>query len=86
MKGKRVLVRSGPDGPLVPLATFRLVGDRVVADWHNDHYREEIESLGHRALVAGVPRALRPSDGAMFFDHLEAIYAHSSLIVVETVG
>jgi hypothetical protein len=82
---KRVSIHSGPGGPLVPLATFRLEGERLSADWHNERYRREIESSGQRAMVDGALRTLRPSDGGVFFEHLEALYFNSSLMVVETV-
>jgi hypothetical protein len=85
MSVKRVLIRNGPAGPLVPLATFRLSGDRLSAQWHNKPYQKEMEELGQRAMVDGRLRTLRPSDGALFFRQLESMYAHSTLVVVETV-
>ena len=85
MSGKRVSARDGLDGPLVPMATFRLENERVVAEWHNERYRGEMEKQGLRGMVDGSLRWLRPSDGALFFERLEDLYARSSMMVVELV-
>jgi hypothetical protein len=79
---KRVSVRSGRPENLVPLATFFLDGERVVAQWENDRYRFEVEGKGILTVVAGKPGWVKPSMGREFYDALEQAYSRSTLMVV----
>ena len=64
------------------LATFELVDGRVLATWTAPDYREEIELLG---LYLESHGDVRPVDGAVFLDALDAAYERSSLRYVVDV-
>lgn len=79
---KRVEQVDGTSGASSTLATFELDGDRVLATWTDPDYRDELELMG---LYVESHGDVRPEDGRVFFDALDAAYARSSLrsVVVE---
>jgi len=77
---KRIGIRVNPSSPQEILADFHLDGDEVVAIYHDESFRQDVE----RGLVF-VERALRPSDGRAFFDALESGLANSSRITVTAI-
>lgn len=80
MKTKTVMEKTSIGGDAEPLATFQLIdGDAVLATYHDDSYRDEVEEDGITMVVDGQLRGVHPSDGRMFFDGLEAAYARSTL-------
>lgn len=81
---KRVSILDGLDGPLVPLATFFMDGDAVVATYHSESYREELEETGIGLVVDGKFRIMFPADGKVFFDALSRAYSRSTFMVVQT--
>jgi hypothetical protein len=65
---------------VIPLATFSLAGDDVIAEYHDAPYRESMERHGIQTMQTG--RAVRPSDGRVFYDALETAYSNSSRVVI----
>ena len=63
---------------VLPLATFTLVGDAVVAEYHDELYRQSIERYGIQTMYT--PGAVRPEDGRVFYDALEGAYSNSSRV------
>jgi hypothetical protein len=61
------------------LATFTLVGERVVADWRDADYQFGVEASG---IMGEGGHAVRPQDGRPFYDALEGEYYNSSRIAV----
>jgi len=62
------------------IATFRMSGGKLVAEWapDMDDFQVEIEESG---IVAN-GKVYRPSDGKQFYDNLPEAYAHSSSIAI----
>lgn len=73
---KRVEQVDVETGQRVELATFALDGDRVIATWTDAGYRDEVELLG---LYVESHGDVRPSDGPVFLEALDAAYERSTL-------
>jgi len=71
-----------PDRPPFPLATFHMDGDAVVAGYHNETYRWDIEANGLVVVVDGEDRQVFPADGKVFFEALDRVYSHSTFMRV----
>jgi hypothetical protein len=82
---KRVYMLRGPDLQPFPLAEFRMEGESVIATFHNESYRREIEEDGIGYMGGGRFRIVGLADGRAFFEALDTAYSHSSFMRVEVV-
>jgi hypothetical protein len=64
------------------LATFWLVDGRVVADYRDPRFGEEIEALGIYTVETG---KVKPRDGTAFYAALDDAYSRSSFMHVVQV-
>ena len=71
-----------PDRPAFPLGTFHMDGASVVAVYHSDAYRRDVEQNGLVLVVDGEDRQVFPADGKVFFDALDKVYSHSTFMRV----
>jgi hypothetical protein len=77
---KRLIVIYS-DGRRVPVATFRIQGNRVVI---TETEEGAIRSFGLDGLV-GRDKLLTPSDGLVYYDVLERAFSQSTYCYVDTV-
>lgn len=57
------------------LATFELVGERVVATFNDPAYQLEVEAFGLFTRKTG---KVKPNDGRAFYEALDTAYSRSS--------
>ena len=73
---KRVEQVDTESGTRTELATFTLEGDRVTASWASEAYRQEVDLMG---IYLDAHGDVRPEDGPVFLEALDAAYERSSL-------
>lgn len=71
-------------GAEIPLATFELQDEHLVATYHDEDYRRTIEDVGLLLVVDGEERTLRPKDGRVFVENLERGHWQSQVTFVRT--